>query len=122
MSTTIKNCNFSCTCNRDECGFKHYIENKDDRALFKDLYDSKFERKTHNETDPEGVRNVPCFFGALCSRDECNFKHYCNSTFRKEMNKEWRKIARKENRDRVLAEMKAKYKISDDDMEKLAGL
>jgi hypothetical protein len=38
------------------------------------------------------------------------------------MNKEWRKIARKENRDRVLAEMKAKYKISEEDMEKLAKL
>ncbi len=122
MSTTIKNCNFSCTCNRDECGFKHYIENKDDRALFKELYDSKFERKTHNETDPEGVRNAPCFFAALCSREECKFKHYCNHSFRVEMNKEWRKIARKENRDRVLAEMKAKYNISEEDMEKLAKL
>jgi hypothetical protein len=38
------------------------------------------------------------------------------------MNKEWRKIARKENRERVFAELKAKYKISDEDMEKLEKL
>jgi hypothetical protein len=122
MSTAVKNCNFSCTCNRDECAFKHYIENKEDRALFKELYDDKFDRKTHNETDPEGVRNTPCFFGGLCSREDCNFKHYCNHTFRVALNKEWRKIARKENRERVFAELKAKYKISDEDMEKLEKL
>jgi hypothetical protein len=38
------------------------------------------------------------------------------------MNKEWRKIARKENRERIFADLKAKYKISDEDMEKLEKL
>jgi hypothetical protein len=121
MST--RNCNFSCTCNRDDCDRKHYIEDPEDRATVKDIYDDNFDRKIHNETDPDGVRNVPCFFGPLCSKAECNFKHYCSFDFRREiMNKEWRKISRKDNKDKLLSEMKEKYSISDDDMEKLAKL
>ena len=122
MSSAIRNCNFSCTCNRDDCERKHYIENAEDRTLFKDLYEKSYDRKKHNETDPDGVRNTPCFFGPLCSREECNFKHYCRFDFRMEINREWRKIARKENRDRLLSEMKDKYKISDDDFEKLSKI
>jgi hypothetical protein len=38
------------------------------------------------------------------------------------MNKEWRKISRKDNKDKLLSEMKEKYSISDDDMAKLAKL
>jgi hypothetical protein len=38
------------------------------------------------------------------------------------MNKEWRKISRKENKEKVLGELKEKYKISDDDMDKLFKL
>ena len=37
--STVKNCNFSCTCNRDECDRKHYIEDPDDRATVKDIYE-----------------------------------------------------------------------------------
>jgi hypothetical protein len=122
MSTTIKNCNFSCICNRDDCERKHYIEHADDRALFKDFYETSFDRKEHHETDPNGVRNSPCFFGQLCSREDCNFKHYCRFEFRMEMNREWRKIARKEYRERILSEMKTKYKISNEDLEKISKI
>jgi hypothetical protein len=38
------------------------------------------------------------------------------------MNKEWRKLNRKDNKDKLLAELKTKYKISDEDMEKLEKL
>ena len=121
--SSVKNCNFSCTCNRDDCDRKHYIEDIEDRKIVKDLYDENFDRKKHNETDPDGVRNVPCFFGPLCGKSECNFKHYCRYEFRVEvMNKEWRRISRKENKERLLAELKAKYKISDEDLEKLMRL
>jgi hypothetical protein len=123
MSASVKNCNFSCTCNRDDCSRKHYIEDIDDRKIIKDLYDANFDRREHNETDPNGVRNVPCFFGPLCSRSECNFKHYCCYEFRVNvMNREWRKISRKENKERLLNDLKTKYKISDEDMEKLVKL
>ena len=121
--STVKNCNFSCTCNRDECDRKHYIEDADDRVAVKELYEKHFNRSQHNETDPEGVRNVPCFFGPLCGNSECNFKHFCNADFRREvMIKEWRKLNRKDNKDKLLAELKTKYKISDEDMEKLQKL
>ena len=123
MATGIRNCNFSCTCNREECDRKHYIEDSEDRATVKDIFDDNFDRKIHNETDPEGVRSVPCFFGPLCSKSECNFKHYCSFEFRmKIMNKEWRKISRKDNQEKVLSELVEKYSISDEDLEKISKL
>jgi hypothetical protein len=35
------------------------------------------------------------------------------------MGKEWRKISFRNTKEKILAEMKEKYKISDEDMEKL---
>ena len=123
MATGIRNCNFSCTCNREECERKHYIEDPEDRATVKDIFDDNFDRKTHNETDPDGVRNVPCFFGPLCSKSDCNFKHYCSFDFRmKIMNKEWRKISRTDNKEKVLSEIAGKYSFSDEDLDKLSKL
>jgi len=117
---TVKNCNFSCTCNRDDCDRKHHIENKEDRAKVKELYEKHFDRKIHNETDPEGVRRIPCFYGPLCGKTDCNFKHYCKTEFRKEvMNKEWFKITRKSGKEKLFTEMKEKYSISEDDFEKM---
>jgi len=118
-----KNCNYSCTCTRDVCDFKHYIEDKNDRLKVKEIYDEHFDRTIHNETDPEGVRHVPCFFGPLCGKSECNFKHFCKFEFRKEiMNKQWFKHSRKNNKDKLLNDLKSKYKIDDDDFEKLAKM
>ena len=115
-----KNCNFSCTCNRSDCDRKHYIEDIDDRLKVKEIYDRFFEKSSHNETDPEGVRNTPCFYGPLCGKKECNYKHFCCFDFRKEiMNKEWFKHTRKNNKEKLLNEMKEKYSISDEDFEKL---
>jgi len=123
MSATIKNCNFSCTCNRDDCGRKHYIETIEDRHKVKELFDANFDKSLHRETDPNGVRNAPCFFGPLCGKPECNFKHYCSYDFRKEvMNKGWRKQSVRPSTEKILAELKEKYNISDEDMEKLRKL
>ena len=123
MSASTKNCNFSCTCNREDCDRKHYIEDPEDRVKVKELFDNHFDRKIHNETDPDGVRNTPCFFGPLCGKSECNYKHYCRFEFRSEvMNKEWRKMSRRDNKEKLLEEMKEKYEISEEDMERLAKL
>jgi hypothetical protein len=123
MSATIKNCNFSCTCNRDDCERKHYIEDIKDRQAVKELFDTHFDKSLHRETDPDGVRNAPCYFGPLCGKPECNFKHYCSYDFRKEvMNKGWRKQSVRASKERTLAEMNDKYNFSDEDMEKLRKL
>lgn len=115
-----KNCNFSCTCNRDDCDRKHYIEDKNDRLKVKEIYERLFDRTIHNETDPDGVRNTPCFYGPLCGRSDCNFKHFCKFEFRKDiMNKEWFKISRKSNKEKLLIELKEKYQINDEDYDKL---
>ena len=123
MTTGNKNCNFSCTCNRDDCVRKHYIEDPEDRVKVKEIFDKFYDRKIHNETDPDGVRNIPCFFGPLCGKSECNYKHYCKFEFRSEvMNKEWRKMSRRDNKEKLVEEMKKKYDISEEDMERLAKL
>ena len=118
-----KNCNYSCTCTRENCDFKHYIEDKNDRFKVKEIYDENFNRTIHNETDPEGVRHVPCFFGYFCKNSSCNFKHFCNYEFRKEiMNKEWFKYSRRNEKDKLVNYLKAKYNINQDDFEKLVKL
>jgi hypothetical protein len=123
MSSSNRNCNFSCTCNRDDCDRKHYIETPEDRAIVKEIFDKHFDRKIHNETDPDGVRNFPCFFGPLCGKADCNYKHFCKIEFRNEvMNKQWRKISRKDNKEKLLSELKEKYSISDEDIETLSKL
>ena len=123
MSSSNRNCNFSCTCNRDDCDRKHYIETPEDRAIVKEIFDKHFDRKIHNETDPDGVRNFPCFFGPLCGKADCNYKHFCKIEFRNEvMNKQWRKISRKDNKEKFLADLKEKYSISDEDVEALSKL
>ena len=123
MSSSNRNCNFSCTCNRDDCDRKHYIETPEDRAIVKEIFDKHFDRKIHNETDPDGVRNFPCFFGPLCGKADCNYKHFCKIEFRNEvMNKQWRKISRKDNKEKFLSELKEKYSISDEDIETLSKL
>jgi hypothetical protein len=123
MSSSNRNCNFSCTCNRDDCDRKHYIETPEDRAIVKEIFDKHFDRKIHNETDPDGVRNFPCFFGPLCGKADCNYKHFCKIEFRNEvMNKQWRKISRNDNKEKFLAELKEKYSISDEDIETLSKL
>jgi hypothetical protein len=38
------------------------------------------------------------------------------------MNKEWRKMSRRDNKEKLLEEMKEKYDISEEDMERLAKL
>jgi hypothetical protein len=117
---TVKKCNFSCTCNRDDCDREHHIKTKEDRAKVKELYEKHFDRKIHNETDPEGVRSFPCLFGPLCKNPDCNYKHYCNAEFRIEvMRKEWFKITRKSGKEKLFTEMKEKYSISDEDFEKM---
>ena len=92
-------------------------------STVKELYEKHFDRKIHNETDPDGVRLVPCFFGPLCGKTDCNFKHYCKFEFRKEvMNKEWNKVAYKSKKEKLITDLKAKYSISDEDVEKLMKL
>jgi hypothetical protein len=38
------------------------------------------------------------------------------------MNKQWFKHSRKNNKDKILSDLKSKYKIDDEDLEKLAKM
>lgn len=122
MSSIIKNCNFSCTCFRDDCERKHYIENIKDRKIIKDLFDANYDKSIHNETDPEEIRIVPCFFGPLCEKSECNYKHYCSYEFRKDvMIKEWHKILHNKNKEELLNVLVANLILSLEIIEKLTN-
>lgn len=89
MTTTVKVCNFSCSCVRDECSFKHRIDDLELRKEFKEVVDAKFDRDLHNETDPDGIRHHPCIHGFLCNKEFCGFKHRCSFSGRRIIQKEW---------------------------------
>jgi len=114
----IISCKFPSSCIRPECNRKHYIASFEDRVIVKQMFDDNYNVKIHNEKFIQGFRNVPCFSGPLCSNVNCKFRHNCSFEFRREiMVKEWRKILRKDYKDKVFAEMKNKYSISDADLE-----
>ncbi len=73
MSSIIKNCNFSCTCFRNDCERKPYIKNIKDRKIIKYLFDANYDKSIHSETDSEEIRIVSCFFGSLCIKSQYNF-------------------------------------------------
>jgi len=89
MTSSNKVCNFSCSCIRDDCSFKHRIDDIELRKEFKKIIDAKYDKNIHNETDPDGVRHLPCHHGFLCNNESCGFKHRCSFAGRKEIQNEW---------------------------------
>lgn len=99
MTTMTKNCNFSCSCIRDDCSFKHYIDNIELRKELKKIIDEKFDKTNHNETDPDGIRHSPCCRGFLCGKEDCGFKHRCSYSGRKIIIEEWNKLYPKQRKE-----------------------
>lgn len=91
MTTTVKVCNFACSCVREDCSFKHRIDDLELRKEFKEIVDTKFDKTNHNETDPNGSRHLPCIHGYLCGKEDCGFKHRCSFSGRKIIIAEWNK-------------------------------
>ena len=89
---SAKVCNFSCSCVRDDCSFKHRIDDIELRKEFKVIVDAKFDKNAHNETDPEGIRHIPCIHGFICGKEDCGFKHRCSFMGRKLIIAEWNKV------------------------------
>ena len=99
MTTSAKVCNFSCSCVRDDCSFKHRIDDIELRKEFKKIVDDKFDKNAHNETDPEGIRHIPCIHGFLCGKEDCGYKHRCSFVGRKLIITEWNKAHPKERKE-----------------------
>ena len=95
----MKICNFSCSCVRDDCTFKHKINDIELRKEFKELVDTKFDKGAHNETDPEGIRHLPCLHGFLCGKEDCGFKHRYSYSGRKVIIAEWEKSHPRERKE-----------------------
>ena len=115
----VRNCNFSCVCNRDGCTYKHRIEGVEKRVQFKELFDKLYDKSKHNETDPEGVRKINCCHGALCNKDGCNYKHFCNFEGRVLITKVWFKQNKKEDNVEFIDELNEKYEFSVEDLAEL---
>jgi hypothetical protein len=111
MTTSVKVCNFSCSCVRDDCSFKHRIDDIELRKEFKKIVDAKFDKNSHNETDPDGVRHIPCLHGFLCGKEDCGYKHRCSFVGRKLIIAEWNKAHPRERKE-----------LSTDGMKKLEEL
>jgi len=84
-------CNFNCICYKADCNkkFYHAIPDIEERKLFRDNVYSLINIKDYNETDPDGVRKVPCKNGHLCKFPKCNFKHFINVEGRILLSKKW---------------------------------
>jgi len=82
-------CNFSCSCVRDDCSFKHRIDDLELRKEFKEVVDMKFDKVLFNETDPEGTRHLPCLHSFLCNKENCGYRHRCSFSGRRIIQKEW---------------------------------
>ena len=115
----VRNCNFSCVCNRKDCSYKHRIEGVEKRIQFKEIFDKLYDKSKHNETDPEGVRKINCCHGALCNKDGCNFKHFCNFEGRVLITKEWFKQNKKEDNVEFLKKLEETYEFSAEDLAEL---
>ncbi len=119
--TTVESkiCNFNCSCVRDDCTYKHYIESPEDRVHFKELYDTVIDKKFFNETDPEGIRKRVCAYGMLCANEDCGFKHFCSYNGRMLMRREWFKSINKKKNSNILDELNERYNFSEEDYDRL---
>jgi len=86
---TSKVCKYSCSCIREECSFKHRINDPELRNEFMEVVKNKFDKGLFNETDPEGIRHLPCIHGFLCEKEDCGYQHRCSFNGRKIIQKEW---------------------------------
>lgn len=124
MTTSVKVCNFSCSCVRDDCSFKHRLDDPEMRKQFKEVIDAKFDKNLHNETDPEGTRHLPCIHGFLCNKENCGYKHRCSFSGRKVIQKEWYVLHPRPQRKQLnaddaesLKKLVERYDMSDEDGE-----
>jgi hypothetical protein len=99
MTSSNKVCNFSCSCIRDDCSFKHRIDDIELRKEFKKIVDAKYDKNIHNETDPEGIRHTPCLHGFICGKEDCGYKHRCSFAGRKLIIAEWNKTHPRERKE-----------------------
>ena len=117
--TSEKNCNYCCTCVREECSYKHRIDNLTGRKKFKEIFETNFNKDAHRETDPDGCRMKNCFHGYLCNNEDCGFKHFCNIEGRKLLSREWYKYHNQANMEIMLSDIDnlvEKYKITETDL------
>jgi hypothetical protein len=110
-------CNFNCICIKD-CKYLHAISDVEERKLFRDTIYSTINPKDYNETDPDGVRKVPCRNGQICRFKTCNFKHFINAEGREILNKKWYMDSKKLKMTKLIDDLEAD-KISKEEAAKI---
>jgi hypothetical protein len=110
-------CNFNCICFKD-CKYLHAIPDVEERKLFRDTIYSTINPKDYNETDPDGVRKVPCKNGQICRFKTCNFKHFINAEGREILNKKWYMDSKKLKMTKLIDDLEAD-KVSKDEAAKI---
>ena len=120
-----KTCNFSCSCVRDDCSFKHQIELLENRKKFKEIYEKMHDKEKHRETDPDGCRLKNCFYGYLCRNKDCGFKHFCSYEGRVVITRAWNKFQKQQEAESLipqLDELALKYSSESELVEKIKKL
>ena len=111
-------CNFNCICFNADCKYSHAISDVEERKLFRDTIYSTINPKDYNETDPDGVRRVPCRKGQICTFKTCNFKHFINAEGREIMSKKWYTENKKSKMSKLIDDLETD-KISKDNAAKI---
>ena len=112
MTTYEKYCFYSSSCSKEDCKFKHFINDLELRKEMKDDVNEMFGNKIpSNEPDPEGKRISPCIYGYLCGKEDCGFKHRMIFSARHAVSSNW-----------YIKHPKAKKEISAEGMKKLEEL
>jgi len=100
-----KNCKFCCSCDRDDCSYKHRIDGLENRKKFKEIYDKLYDKEKFRETDPEGKRMKNCFHGYLCNNKDCGFKHFCSYEGRIVLTRGWYKLQKKQEAEELVKQL-----------------
>ena len=79
--TTKAICKFNCTCINSRCAYDHYIK-FDERVAAKEVYDTLSDEVKAGVEEKSDERRKNCFYGNLCTKKDCGFKHHLNEESR----------------------------------------
>lgn len=78
-------CRFNCYCTNSDCGYKHYLSYDESKIMSKVINREKEEMKKYYEEQDE-ERRSNCYYGIMCHKKDCKYKHKYNPEGRKIIN------------------------------------
>jgi len=73
---TVYYCNYNCICTKTVCENKHYFTNIADRKFASVTYNMIPDIRDHIKEENPETRKINCFYGQLCTKKDCGFRHF----------------------------------------------